>query len=196
MTLANRLTIGRMCLVPALVILVTYGYYGWSLCVFLIAGVTDGLDGMAARLMKERTRLGAMLDPLADKLLVTASMIMLSIPNPELTVRIPAWITILAISRDLGILITVLLVHLTVGRKTFFPTILGKATTLVQLSTILWVFWCNYQEKTNAFTEVLFGLTAAFTLASGLHYIYHARKFFAGAEEEATPEKGEGLRWS
>jgi len=196
MTLANRLTIGRMCLVPALVILVTYGYYGWSLSVFLIAGVTDALDGMAARLMKERTRLGAMLDPLADKLLVTASLIMLTIPNPELTVRIPAWITILAISRDIGILITVLLVHLTVGRKTFFPTIVGKATTVVQLSTILWVFWCNYQQKTSALTEVLLGLTAAFTLVSSLHYIYHARRFFVGAEDEATPEKGDGLRWS
>ena len=137
-----------------------------------------------------------MLDPLADKLLVTASLVVLTIPNPELTVHIPAWITILAISRDLGILITVLLVHLAVGRKTFFPTILGKATTVVQLATILWLFWCNYRQSTNAFTDVLLGLTAAFTLASGLHYIYYTRKFFVEAEQEAKPEKGEWLRWS
>lgn len=187
MTLANRLTTMRICLVPALVIFVTYGYYGWSLVIFLVAGITDALDGMAARLMKERTRLGAMLDPLADKALVTASLVILTIPNPELTVRIPAWITILAISRDVAILASVILINLTVGRKTFFPTILGKATTVVQLSTILWVFWCNYQRFTNAFTDVLFGLTAAFTLASGIHYIYHARSFFAEAEDEVTP---------
>lgn len=190
MTLANRLTILRIGLVPALIIVVTYGFYGWALLIFLVAGLTDALDGLAARLMRERTLLGAMLDPLADKLLVTASLITLTIPGPQLTVHIPAWITILAISRDFTILLSVLLLHLAVGRKVFFPTLLGKATTLVQLSTILWVFWCNYRQFTNALTEVLLGLTAAFTLASGLHYIYFARIHFAEAEDEATPERG------
>jgi cardiolipin synthase len=191
MTLANRLTISRMFLVPALVIVLDYGYYGWALTIFFIAGITDALDGLFARLRRERTRLGAMLDPLADKLLVTASLIMLTVGLPEITVRVPAWITILAISRDVGILITVLLVHLLVGRRTFFPTMIGKATTTVQLSTILWIMWCNYQETTGgAFTDVLLGLTAAFTLGSGLHYIYHARPFLVEAETEATPNKG------
>jgi cardiolipin synthase len=180
-----------MCLVPALVIVLDYGYYGWALAVFFAAGISDALDGFFARVRRERTRLGAVLDPLADKLLVTASLIMLTIELPEITVRIPAWITILAISRDLGILITVLLVHLLVGQRTFFPTMIGKVTTTVQLSTILWILWCNYERTTGGgITDVLLGLTAAFTLGSGLHYIYHARKFFAEAEEEATPEKG------
>lgn len=188
MTLANRLTISRMCLVPVLVILVTYGHFEWALGIFVIAGITDALDGMFARLRRERTRLGAMLDPLADKLLVTASVVMLSIPSPELTVRIPAWITILTLSRDVGILTSVLVIHLAVGRRSFFPTMLGKATTTVQLATILWLFWCNYQETTGPLTDVLLGLMAAFTLGSGLHYIYYARKFFAEAEDEALPE--------
>lgn len=189
MTLANRLTISRMCLVPALVILVTYGYFGWALGVFIIAGITDALDGMFARLRRERTRLGAMLDPLADKLLVTASVIMLTIPNPELTVRIPAWITILILSRDVGIVISVLIIHLTVGRRSFFPTFLGKATTTVQLATILWIFWCNFRQMTGPLTDVLLGMMAVFTLASGLHYIYHARNSFAEAEDEVLPNK-------
>ncbi len=189
MTLANRLTILRVCLVPALVILVTYGYFGWALGVFVIAGITDALDGMFARLRHERTRLGAMLDPLADKLLVTASVVMLTIPNPELTVRIPAWITILILSRDAGIVISVLIIHLAVGRRSFFPTFLGKITTTVQLATILWIFWCNYRQSTGPLTEVLLGIMAVFTLASGLHYIYHARSFFAEAEDEALPDK-------
>lgn len=188
MTLANRITMVRVCLVPVLIIFVIYGHFDWALGIFFLAGLTDALDGMFARLRRERTRLGAMLDPLADKLLVTASLLVLTIPNPELTVRIPAWITILAISRDLAILVSVLIVHLTVGRRSFFPTILGKATTVVQLATILWVFWCNYQKTTSPFTDVLLGLMATFTLVSGLHYIYHARKFFAEAEDEALPE--------
>jgi hypothetical protein len=81
-------------------------------------------------------------------------------------------------------------VHLLVGRRTFFPTIIGKVTTTVQLSTILWIMWCNYREMTGGvFTDVLLGLTAAFTLGSGLHYIYHARRFLVEAETEATPHR-------
>jgi len=188
MTLANQLTILRMCLVPALVILVVYGSFGWALGIFLIAGVTDALDGLIARLKRERTSLGAMLDPLADKLLVTASLVVLTIPNPELTVRIPAWITILAISRDSGIIISVLLVNLAVGRRILSPTPLGKATTLVQLVTVLWVFFCNYRGATNLATDVLLGLMFALTLASGLHYIYYARHFFGEEQDKSKNE--------
>ena len=88
-----------MCLVPGLVILLVYGFYGWALIVFAIAGVTDALDGLAARLLHQRTELGTMLDPLADKLLVTSSLVVLSWPSASLVVPIPVWITILSISR-------------------------------------------------------------------------------------------------
>ncbi len=104
MTLANQLTILRMCLVPGLVILLLYGFYGWGLLVFAVAGVTDALDGLASRLLHQRTELGTMLDPLADKLLVTSSLVVLSWPSASLVVPIPVWITILSISRDAGIL--------------------------------------------------------------------------------------------
>jgi cardiolipin synthase len=171
-----------MCLVPALVILVVYGYFGWALAVFALAGITDVLDGVFARVRRERTQLGTMLDPLADKLLVVASLIVLSMPNPALTVRIPAWITILTISRDAGILIAVILINLAVGRKVFPPTLLGKATTAVQLATILWIFWCNYRGTTTPITDGLLLLMVVLTIASGLHYIYHARKVMAEGE--------------
>ncbi len=183
MTLANQLTILRMCLVPVLVILVIYGSFGWALVIFLIAGVTDALDGLIARLKRERTSLGAMLDPLADKLLITASLVVLTIPDSDLTVRIPAWITIFAISRDTGIVLSVLLVNIAVGRRILSPTPLGKATTFIQLVTVLWVFWCNYRGTTTQATDVLLGLMFALTLVSGLHYVYYARKFFG---EEKT----------
>ncbi len=93
-----------MCLVPGLVILLLYGFYGWGLLVFAVAGVTDALDGLASRLLHQRTELGTMLDPLADKLLVTSSLVVLSWPSASLVVPIPVWITILSISRDAGIL--------------------------------------------------------------------------------------------
>jgi len=165
-----------MCLVPGLVILVIYGYFGWALAVFALAGITDALDGLFARVRHERTQLGTILDPLADKLLVVASLIVLSISNPSLTVRIPAWITILTISRDAGILITVISVNLAVGKRNFPPTLLGKVTTMVQLVTILWIFWCNYRGTVSVATDALLILMVVFTIASGLHYIYHARK--------------------
>ena len=173
-----------MCLVPALVILVTYGYFGWALGVFAVAGITDALDGLFARVRHERTQLGTILDPLADKLLVVASLIVLSLPNPLLTVRIPAWITILVISRDAGILLTVISINLAVGKRIFPPTLLGKATTTVQLVTILWIFWCNYQGTTSPVTDALLVLMVAFTIASGLHYIYHARKLMTQWESD------------
>ena len=182
MTLANQLTVLRMCLVPVLVILLVYGYFGWGLAVFLIAGVTDALDGVFARARRERTQLGTMLDPLADKLLVVTSLVVLSIPNLSLTVRIPVWVTILAISRDAGILITVVVVNLAIGRRVFSPTTLGKATTAVQLLTILWVLWGNYRGAALPLTEGLLALMVAFTVASGLHYIHHARRIM-GEEE-------------
>lgn len=165
-----------MCLVPALVILVIYGYFGWALAVFAVAGITDALDGLFARVRHERTQLGTILDPLADKLLVVASLIVLSISNPSLTVRIPAWITILTISRDAGILITVISVNLAVGKRIFPPTLLGKVTTMVQMVTILWIFWCNYRGTVSVATDAFLILMVVLTIASGLHYIYHARK--------------------
>lgn len=181
LTLANQLTLLRLCLVPGLVILVVYGYFGWALAVFFLAGVTDALDGIFARVRHERTRLGTMLDPLADKLLVASSMIVLSIPNTELSVRIPAWVTILAISRDAGILLSVLLINLFVERKVFPPSLLGKATTSIQLSTILWILWCNYRSFSSVFTEILLALLVVFTVVSGLHYIYRTRQILGAA---------------
>ena len=171
-----------MCLVPALVLLVIYGYFGWALIVFVIAGVTDALDGVFARMRHESTQLGRMLDPIADKLLVVSSLVILSIPTLPLTVRMPVWVTILAISRDAGILITVVVINLAVGRKVFAPTVLGKATTTVQLLTILWVFWGNYRGSALPWTHVLLGIMVALTIASGLHYIHHARQLMGEAE--------------
>jgi cardiolipin synthase len=184
MTLANQLTILRMCLVPGLVILLVYGFYGWALGVFLIAGATDALDGLFARIRNERTELGTMLDPLADKLLVTASLIALSLPSETLTVRIPAWITILSISRDVGILLAALVFNLVIARRSFPPSLLGKATTTVHLAMIVWVIGCNYLRHDHPWTNYLLGATVVLVVASALHYLYWMRTILS--EQDGT----------
>src|SRR5687768_18623503 len=115
-------------LIPAFVLLVVYGYLGWALIVFLTAGVTDALDGLIARRAGQRTSLGAWLDPMADKLLLVSTFIVLTIPTIPLTNHLPAWLTILVISRDVAIVAVVAIVNLAVGPRTFTPSILGKAT--------------------------------------------------------------------
>src|SRR5689334_12075025 len=105
-TLANQLTLLRMLLIPAFVILTLYGEFGWALATFSFAGLTDLLDGLAARAADQRSTLGAWLDPAADKLLLVTTFVVLTLPNIGLANRIPLWLTILVISRDVGIVLT------------------------------------------------------------------------------------------
>jgi cardiolipin synthase len=184
LTLANQLTILRMCLVPALVILLVYGFFGWALVVFVVAGITDALDGLVARIRHERTELGTLLDPLADKLLDTSSLIVLALPSPHLTVRIPPWIAILSISRDAGILLAVLVFNLVIARRSFPPSLLGKVTTLIHLVTIVWIIGCNYGKLQSPVTDYLLGLIVVFVVVSGVHYLYMGQKILA---REQTP---------
>src|SRR5712691_11562319 len=107
LTAANQLTLLRMLLIPAFVILVVYGHLGWALIVFVIAGVTDGLDGIIARRSGQRTSLGAWLDPMADKLLLVTTFVVLTLPNLDLANRLPVWLTVCIISRDVVIILTV-----------------------------------------------------------------------------------------
>ena len=115
LTTANQLTILRMLLIPAFVILLVYGYRGWALVTFMVAGLTDLLDGLIARLAGEKTTLGAWLDPMADKLLLVTMFIVLTLPGIGLANQLPIWFTILVISRDVAIVATVAVVNLAVG---------------------------------------------------------------------------------
>ena len=184
MTLANQLTLLRIFLVPILVILVVYGYFSWAIGLFFAAAVTDALDGLFARLRHEKTRLGEILDPLADKLLVTALLIVLALPSPELTVRIPPWIAILSIGRDAGILLAVLVFHLAGARRSFPPSSLGKTTTVAHLVTILWILGCNYRGQDHPLTVVFLGATVVLVLVSGVHYLYVGQQVVAQTEKE------------
>ena len=91
LTLANQITILRIMLIPAFVLLVVYGYLGWALVTFLVAGITDALDGLIARRAGQRTSLGAWLDPMADKLLLVTTFIVLTLPSIPLANHVPLW---------------------------------------------------------------------------------------------------------
>ena len=126
LTAANQVTLVRMLLVPAFVILVVYGHLGSALLVFMFAGLTDLLDGLIARWSGQQSTLGAWLDPMADKLLAVSTFVVLTIPGLGLANRLPIWLTVMIIMRDVVIVATVAIVNLAVGRRTFRPSIFGK----------------------------------------------------------------------
>jgi cardiolipin synthase (CMP-forming) len=194
LTLPNVLTIFRMVLIPLLITLILSNHPGWALLVFILAGVTDGLDGLVARRYKQSSRLGAFLDPTADKLLMTACFIVLSIPDhprsiPEFEIanHIQVYVTIVTISRDVFIVMLALLIHLTSGVASFPPSALGKLTTLTQILMVGIVMLLNTLNQPAPILVLGMGwFTIALTVASGLHYIYRASRL---AESQAPPAR-------
>ncbi len=153
--------------------LVVHGRMGWALAVFVVAGVTDALDGLIARLGRQQTTLGAMLDPVADKVLMTSSFIALTWCS-GLAVAIPVWLTVVILSRDAIIIVSVAIVNLTLGRRIFYPSLLGKLCTVSQLLTVGLVLLANVLGRGEAMLRYLFIATLALTVASALHYVYLA----------------------
>ena len=185
MTSANQLTILRMASVPFFVLLVVYNYIGGALMVFVLAGITDLLDGLIARQFGQKTQLGTLLDPIADKLLLVSSFIVLSIGGLELTLKIPLWLTITVIGRDILLVISVVIINLTMERRLFPPSIFGKATTFLQLLTVFAVLVLSYLKSELSSVNLLFYTTFALTVISGLHYLARGMKIFGDVEEES-----------
>ena len=171
LTPANQLTLLRMLLIPAFVILVLYGQLGWALIVFVTAGITDGLDGLIARRSGQHTQLGAWLDPMADKLLLVSTFVVLTLPGLGLANRLPLWLTVLIISRDVIIVLTV-----TIGRRTFRPSIYGKTATATYIMTAIFAMLFNYLGYHSIVVDVFIYASLAITLISSLHYIRHAAR--------------------
>ena len=180
MTPANQLTLLRVVLVPAFVILVVYGYLGWALLTFATAGLTDALDGLLARWSGQKTSLGAWLDPMADKLLLVTTFIVLTIPGLGLENRLPVWLTVLIISRDVVIVVTVAIVNLAIGPRTFRPSIYGKIATATYIVTAVIAMFFNYLGYHSLLVDVGVYASLAITLISGLHYIRHAARTMEG----------------
>jgi cardiolipin synthase len=175
LTLANQLTILRIVLIPAFVLLVVYGRLGAALLVFIVAGATDALDGLIARRTGQRTSLGAWLDPMADKLLLVTTFIVLTLPGIPMANHLPIWLTVAVITRDVVIIGVVAVVNLAIGPRTFRPSLLGKATTAAFIVTSVVVMYFNYLGRTSSLVDAAVWLSLALTLVSSADYFFKLR---------------------
>jgi cardiolipin synthase len=176
LTLANQLTILRIVLTPAFVLFVVYEYLGAALTTFLVAGVTDALDGLIARWTGQRTSLGAWLDPMADKFLLVTTFIILTLPWIPLTNHLPLWLTVLVISRDIVIVGVVAIVNLAVGPRTFRPSMWGKMTTATFIVTSVVVMFYNWRRESSLVIAAFVWASLALTVISSADYFLKLRK--------------------
>jgi len=165
MTVPNLITILRILLVPIFIIYMINDRALGSLIIFVIASVSDALDGFIARVSHKKSDLGAYLDPLADKILLIAAYITLAVLK-----MIPSWLAVLIISRDVIILLGVLVLYLNRHPVKVHPSLLSKSTTCLQIATILMILLNGYLNI-EPFKIYAFWVTAGFTIASGLQYI-------------------------
>ncbi len=152
---------------PLFVIFLLKKYNGLALMVFVVAGVSDGLDGFIARYFNQRTVLGAYLDPIADKLLLMAAYISLAVLS-----LLPASLAVVVISRDVVIVLGIVVLSILNIRIEIKPTIVSKFTTFSQLTTIFWALLDPQLIRLQFIGQVLYWSTAALTTLSGLHYMY------------------------
>jgi cardiolipin synthase len=171
MNLPNYITLLRVILIPFFIDLMIYGYYGGALAVFAAACVTDALDGLLARLLKQKTELGAFLDPMADKLLILSAFVTLVYLG-----KLPIWLVIIVISRDAILTLGSLVIYFITNKLKIEPSIIGKMTTVLQLAVVtLTLIFMNYGTGSN-FMTLLQWATAVITIASGAQYVVRGMK--------------------
>lgn len=171
LNLPNSLTIARIVIIPLFIMAVIYKRYDYALYMFIVAALTDTLDGFIARLTNQKTALGTFLDPLADKFLLITSFIIFSING-----WLPKWLTITVISRDVIVITGWVLVYLITHTSSVKPTATGKAAIAMQLMLLCYVLLDINLGFLPDIQNVLIWLTAALTIISGLHYIYRGFK--------------------
>ena len=176
LTAANQLTLLRMLLIPPFAILLLYEYRGWALVVFLTAGLTDVFDGLIARRTGQKTTLGAWLDPMADKLLLVTMFVMLTLPGLGSANRLPLWFTVLVLSRDIALVLTVAVVNLAIGPRTFRPSIFGKIATATFIVTGVITLYFNYLGQVSPAIPICVYASLGITLISAFHYLIQVVK--------------------
>ena len=171
----NRLTILRIILVPVFITAVLYHRLDFAFIVFLGASFTDALDGYLARVRNEKTRLGAIMDPLADKMLIGSAFVSFSIVTGlPVYMKMPVYVPIIVISRDVIILLGVVMIYLLTGGVEIKPTMLGKLTTVFQMMTILALL------LKFMYSSWMWNMTAVITVISGLDYIRIGSRYING----------------
>lgn len=169
LTAPNQLTLLRMVFLPFIVIHLVAGHYKWALVLFVLAGFSDGLDGLLARTLNQRTTLGQYLDPIADKLLLSTVFLVLSILH-----NIPWKYTVLVFSRDVSILAASAVLYTIAGLRDFRPSIFGKANTFAQVAAVFFVmlFQIHHIRWVGITRLTFLHAVLAFTIVSGVHYVF------------------------
>jgi cardiolipin synthase len=166
-SIPNILTLVRILLTPLFVILLLRDLFTIALLVFAVASISDGLDGLIARCLNQRTALGAYLDPAADKLLLISSFVALAVLG-----SIPAWVTVIVITRDVIILLGLAILMLTEKKYEVRPSLVSKCTTTAQILFVLVTLYDPSRIKLAMLHPAALWITAILTIMSGLHYMY------------------------
>ncbi|HSD47510.1 MAG TPA: CDP-alcohol phosphatidyltransferase family protein [Pyrinomonadaceae bacterium] len=181
-TVPNLLTVFRMVLIPVFVSLLFYQRFVLALGVFILAGATDGLDGLLARRFNQRSQLGTILDPIADKLMLVTAFVVMSMravfPQPVPShLPVPFWVTVAVISRDVFILVGAAAINIVTGFRGFRPSMLGKINTTVQIVAIAAImFAASVPYGTGWYLPTIYATVFAFAVLSGAHYIFFVSK--------------------
>ncbi|KPA14333.1 CDP-diacylglycerol--glycerol-3-phosphate 3-phosphatidyltransferase [Candidatus Magnetomorum sp. HK-1] len=183
MSIPNILTVIRILLTPVFVIAIIKNAHILALIIFAVAAITDALDGLIARYFNQKTELGAHLDPIADKLLLSSAYVCLAIIN-----HIPNWLTVIVISRDVIIMIGMAICYINNVHVTINPSYASKATTLCQLLTITLALLNEFFNLTTSLT-IFCWLTAFLTILSGLHYVFLGMKLLHASGNASSEDK-------
>jgi len=181
-TVPNLLTVFRMVLIPVFASLLFYQRFVWALAIFVVAGITDGLDGLLARRFDQRSQLGTILDPIADKMMMVTSFVVLSMrsifPQPVPShLPIPFWVTIAVISRDVFILVGAASINIVTGFRGFRPSMLGKINTTVQIAAIAAIMLAaSVPYGTGYYLPTIYATVFVFAVLSGAHYVFFVSK--------------------
>jgi cardiolipin synthase (CMP-forming) len=180
MTIPNLITTIRIILTPIFVIYIINDKLISGLIVLVISGLSDGIDGLVARLFNQKSKLGAYLDPLADKIILISAFITLSIRH-----MLPAWLTVMVISRDILILMGISIMFLNGMKINIKPAISSKITTCLQFITLILILAKDYLAGFGNYYPFLFYLTALFTTVSFLQYTHQWFRLTGEAKDSA-----------
>jgi cardiolipin synthase (CMP-forming) len=179
MTIANLITLLRIILAPIFAIYLINDHLTAAFIIFVVCSVSDGVDGFVARFFNQKTKLGAYLDPLADKLLLVTAFVALAAMG-----HLPVWLTVTVIARDVTILLGVLMIHLNKLELRICPSVLSKVNTCFQFLTVAAVLSKRIFSLSSTLYLFFYYATAFFTIASGLHYIQYGLRVLSAGEKE------------
>ncbi|MFV0388918.1 MAG: CDP-alcohol phosphatidyltransferase family protein [Pyrinomonadaceae bacterium] len=190
LTIPNVLTVLRMALIPVFAILLYYGYSVWALIIFLTAGASDAFDGFIARKFQQQSNLGTVIDPIADKLLMITSFVVLSLPHifpPSPHLPVPFWVTASVIGRDVLIISVATAIVVMTGFRDFKPSPLGKLSTVAQvLAVVLILVAVIFPKFGGVYLPTVYTTVVVLAFLSGVHYIFFVAKLMREAEKEET----------